>query len=94
MESVALVGPNKEQIAVTGEGFDSVQLAIMLRKNLGYAEILSVGLIEEKKPAKSSQKETKDIPMLVEYPYLQHYYGHSVPLQVFHEVPSNSCTIM
>ncbi|XP_043721177.1 heavy metal-associated isoprenylated plant protein 47-like [Telopea speciosissima] len=51
VESVALQGPEKDQLVVIGDGIDSIVLMTLLRKSMGYAELVSV---EEQK------KETKE----------------------------------
>ncbi|CAN0927288.1 Heavy metal-associated isoprenylated plant protein 16, partial [Linum grandiflorum] len=43
VESVALGGEAKNEIVVTGEGIDAVKLASLLRKSVGFADVLSVG---------------------------------------------------
>ncbi|KAL2247239.1 UNVERIFIED_CONTAM: hypothetical protein Sindi_2576200, partial [Sesamum indicum] len=40
--SVALTGEEKNQLVVTGEGVDAVNLTRVIRQNIGFAEILSV----------------------------------------------------
>ncbi|MFS7933894.1 hypothetical protein Hanom_Chr04g00385171 [Helianthus anomalus] len=47
--SASFVGSDKDQIAVTGEGIDSVELTTLLRKKVGYTELVSVGPVEAKK---------------------------------------------
>lgn len=41
-----------EKIVVVGDGIDSVTLTVMLRKKMGYAEIVSVSAVEEKEKKK------------------------------------------
>nr|GEW60171.1 hypothetical protein [Tanacetum cinerariifolium] len=95
VESVAFDGSNKEQITITGEGIDSVKLTRLLRKRVGYTELVSVGLVEEKKPEKpASQKDIKDTPWRIEYAFPHEFYGCSMPMQVVHEVPYNPCSIL
>ncbi|CAH1446398.1 unnamed protein product [Lactuca virosa] len=65
VESASFVRSDKTQIAVTGEHVDSVELATLLRKRVGYTELLSVGPVEEKKPA--AAKETN--PTFGNLPY-------------------------
>ncbi|KAJ9560838.1 hypothetical protein OSB04_005998 [Centaurea solstitialis] len=48
VESVALIGSYKDQIMVTGEGIDSVELTMLLRKGVGCTDLVSVGIMEEK----------------------------------------------
>jgi len=43
VESAALAGPDKNHIEVIGDGIDSVALTTLLRKNVGYSELMSVG---------------------------------------------------
>ncbi|KAI3465931.1 hypothetical protein Pfo_022594 [Paulownia fortunei] len=47
--SVAIQGEEKNQLVVTGEGIDAVNLTELLRQNVGFAEVLSLGPLEEKK---------------------------------------------
>ncbi|CAN1127893.1 Heavy metal-associated isoprenylated plant protein 46 [Linum perenne] len=49
VDSASLAGPDKTQIEVTGDGIDSVQLIYLLRKKVGFAELVTVGAVEEKK---------------------------------------------
>ncbi|XP_020550730.1 heavy metal-associated isoprenylated plant protein 16-like, partial [Sesamum indicum] len=49
VESAALTGGGKNQVEVVGEGIDAVELTRRLRKNVAYAELVSVG--EGKKEA-------------------------------------------
>ncbi|KAL2496650.1 heavy metal-associated isoprenylated plant protein 41-like [Forsythia ovata] len=41
--SVAIDGEDKNQLVVTGEGFDAVNLATVLKKNVGLAQVISFG---------------------------------------------------
>ncbi|KAJ0798075.1 putative heavy metal-associated isoprenylated plant protein/47 [Helianthus annuus] len=51
VESASFVGSYKDQMAVTGEAIDSIELTTILTKRIGYTEeLLSVGLVEESKP--------------------------------------------
>ncbi|KAI3769464.1 hypothetical protein L6452_00567 [Arctium lappa] len=104
VESVSL---DKEQIAVIGERVDSVQLTCKLRRCVGHTELVSVGPVEEKKPPKppstttttttattSTQKETvRCVCVCPEYA-VPCRCPYAVPLQVVHEVPSNTCSIL
>ncbi|KAJ9560834.1 hypothetical protein OSB04_005994 [Centaurea solstitialis] len=101
VESAALIGSNKDQIKVTGEGIDSVELAMLLRKGVGCTELVSVGPVEEKKPAAApatpaaSQPPATVVPLEV-YPH-HHYSSYGGPYYHVYETPSNddpSCTIM
>ncbi|CAN1315925.1 Disease resistance protein Pik-1 [Linum perenne] len=46
VECVAITGESKNEIVVIGEGIDAAKLASLLRKSVGFADILSVGDIE------------------------------------------------
>ncbi|KAJ9560837.1 hypothetical protein OSB04_005997 [Centaurea solstitialis] len=81
VESVALIGSDKDQIMVTGEGIDPVELTMLLRKGVGCTDLVSVGLMEEKIyantiAAASQMSATRVVPLEV---YPQHYrtYGGS-----------------
>ncbi|KAJ7964652.1 Heavy metal-associated isoprenylated plant protein [Quillaja saponaria] len=55
VEAAAFQG--QDQIVVTGERVDPVQLTSKLRKNFCHAELVSVGPVEEKKEEKKEQKK-------------------------------------
>ncbi|KAK0588370.1 hypothetical protein LWI29_000111 [Acer saccharum] len=57
VESVAWIGDDKNQIEVIGDGLDPAVLTLMLRKKLGYADLVSV---EEKKEEKKDEKEENE----------------------------------
>ncbi|KAK1391439.1 heavy metal-associated isoprenylated plant protein 47-like [Heracleum sosnowskyi] len=69
VESVALTGDDRDQIVVIGEGIDTVELAKLLRKKVGCADLLSVG------PAKEEKKEEAPAVPLVwgSQPYYYNY---------------------
>ncbi|KAJ9560852.1 hypothetical protein OSB04_006012 [Centaurea solstitialis] len=85
VESASFVGSDKDQIAVTGEGIDSVELATLLRKGVGYTELVSVGPVEEKKPeAKESKATVVEVyPYQYSYNYPYNYYGTPTPYYVY-----------
>ncbi|KAL4555316.1 hypothetical protein LXL04_037933 [Taraxacum kok-saghyz] len=73
VDSASLIGEDKDQIEVIGEGIDSVLLATMLRKGVGHTEIVTVGPVveeeeEEENPAAACE-------MVVPYPY--GYYNNN-----------------
>nr|XP_043622320.1 heavy metal-associated isoprenylated plant protein 12-like [Erigeron canadensis] len=74
VESASFVGSDKDQIAVTGEGIDSVELTTLLRKGVGYTELVSVG--PEKKPEAKKPDEGQAVQY---YPYQYYYNGYDVP---------------
>ncbi|KAK1424026.1 hypothetical protein QVD17_19337 [Tagetes erecta] len=77
VESASFVGSEKDQIAVTGEGIDSVELTTLLRKKVGHTDLVSVGPVEEKKP---EQKESKPVEAKMQInPYDYYFNTHDVP---------------
>ncbi|KAF5823144.1 hypothetical protein HanRHA438_Chr01g0036041 [Helianthus annuus] len=71
--SASFVGSDKDQIAVTGDGIDSVELTTLLRKKVGYTELLSVGPVEAKK------EEPKKPTVQVDPSYQYYYQSYGVP---------------
>ncbi|KAM7497075.1 hypothetical protein LguiA_021489 [Lonicera macranthoides] len=61
VESVALQGPEKDQILVIGE-IDAANLAMLLRKKVGHSEIMSVGPVDQKKEGEKKEGEKKEGP--------------------------------
>ncbi|CAL9018026.1 unnamed protein product [Prunus brigantina] len=47
--SVAFQGPNRDTMVITGDGVDAADMAKSLRKKLGYADLVSVEGVTEKK---------------------------------------------
>lgn len=63
-----------EKIVVVGDGIDSVELTVLLRKKMGYAELLAVAAAEEKKeekkpPAEGGNKSVQPIILPYHYQY-------------------------
>ncbi|CAI0552172.1 unnamed protein product [Linum tenue] len=48
VDSASLAGPDKTQIEVTGDGIDSVSLVTLLRRKVGFAELVSVGPVKRR----------------------------------------------
>ena len=96
VESAALIGSDKDQIKVTGEGIDSVELAKLLRKGVGCTELVSVGPVEEKKPAAAASASGKPPATVVSLQvYPQHYSSYGAPCyHVYERNDDPSCTIM
>ncbi|KAI3695340.1 hypothetical protein L1987_78336 [Smallanthus sonchifolius] len=65
------------QIAVSIYGIDSVELTTLLRKKVGYTELLSVGPVEQKKP----DAKPAEVKVQVD-PYQYYYQSYGVPLCV------------
>ncbi|KAI4308592.1 hypothetical protein L6164_031648 [Bauhinia variegata] len=83
VETAALKGQAKDQIEVTGEGIDAVQLTRMLRKRIGFSKLVSVGPVEQKK----EEKKPEPPP-----PYLWPYGGPAYHPIYQSEAPN--CSIM
>ncbi|KAL4555304.1 hypothetical protein LXL04_037920 [Taraxacum kok-saghyz] len=75
VDSASLIGDDKDQIEVIGEGIDSVQLATMLRKGVGHTEIVTVGPVVEENSAAVGG-------MVVPYPY--GYYNNNYGSPFYH----------
>lgn len=58
--SACLQEKDKNLIEVVGEGIDSVVITKLLRKCLGFAELMSLSPIPEKKEKEGGDGETKD----------------------------------
>ncbi|KAI3695344.1 hypothetical protein L1987_78340 [Smallanthus sonchifolius] len=78
VESASFVGSDKDQIAVTGAGIDSVELTTLLRKKVGYTELVSVGPVEVKKP----ESKPAEVKVQVD-PYQYYYYGYAMPYYTY-----------
>ncbi|XP_030475632.2 heavy metal-associated isoprenylated plant protein 46-like [Syzygium oleosum] len=73
VQSVALVG-DQDQIEVTGE-IDAVKHTTLLRKKVGFAEIVSVGEVKKEGEKKDKSDEKKDSqPVVWSYPHLEVLY--------------------
>ncbi|GLU24004.1 hypothetical protein SLE2022_399770 [Rubroshorea leprosula] len=79
VSSLAIEGPDRDQVVVTGDGIDSANLTCTLRKRVGFANILSVQKVEDKVEAKVEPKTEPPIPSS----YGQ-YLQYTTP--TFHEV--------
>ncbi|XP_030470668.1 disease resistance protein Pik-1-like [Syzygium oleosum] len=64
VQSVALVGDDKDRIEVVGERVDAVKLTTLLRKNVGFAEIVTVGEADAKK---NENEDTAAQPVIWSY---------------------------
>ncbi|ONH99351.1 hypothetical protein PRUPE_6G025900 [Prunus persica] len=87
VSKVSIEGADKDHIEVIGDGVDSVCLASLLRKKLGFAAIVKV---EEVKEAKADEKEEKPTgpPGCVHYcPPMYYVLAHEYPEPV-------QCSIM
>ncbi|XVF71691.1 hypothetical protein PTKIN_Ptkin12aG0060200 [Pterospermum kingtungense] len=94
VESASLKGNEKSQIEITGDGVDPVELTSLLRKKVGYAELVSVSAVGGEKK-KDKEEETKAVAQYV-WPYNPPYYVYEVPsygYANYREAPS-TCSIM
>ncbi|KAG9448772.1 hypothetical protein H6P81_008737 [Aristolochia fimbriata] len=66
--SVSIEGKEKDQMSITGEGVDVVKLTRLIRKKMGYAELVSVSVMEEKKEQKKEEKKTPSSSQMVVLP--------------------------
>ncbi|KAL3508939.1 hypothetical protein ACH5RR_028340 [Cinchona calisaya] len=96
VESTALQGQEKNQIEVVGEGIDAVLLTTLLRKNVGYAEIVSVSPVGQKKDTeKKGGDKSKKAEKTNEPPYPNVYNGVPYPMYEIREPSYDTCcTIM
>ncbi|KAK1372533.1 hypothetical protein POM88_028726 [Heracleum sosnowskyi] len=91
VESVALSGAEKDEIVVTGKGIDIVELARLLRKKVGGADLLSVGPVAEEKKKVEKENEAKVVVPLVQgsQPYY-HYNSYPAVYAYDHDPPACS----
>ncbi|KAK4846438.1 hypothetical protein QYF36_017201 [Acer negundo] len=66
VESVAWKGDDKNQIEVIGDRLDPTVLTLLLRKKLGYADLVSV---EEKKDEKKENEAKLQVKAMPTYSY-------------------------
>ncbi|KAF5746195.1 hypothetical protein HS088_TW06G00362 [Tripterygium wilfordii] len=78
VDQAALGGKEKDQIEVTGEGIDAVELTDLLRKKVGFANLVSVTPVEAKKEEK--KEEPKVAPLV---------WSYGVPQYQIYEVKGN-----
>ncbi|KAK4438974.1 Disease resistance protein Pik-1 [Sesamum alatum] len=96
VESAALTGVGKDQVELVGEGIDAVELTRRLRKNVAYAELVSVGEVKKEEAAAAPKVEAPNPQPAVVWTYAPPYDGY--PQYPVYEVrgPSSDpyCTIM
>lgn len=69
--SAALSGDDKNEIVVTGEGIDTIELAKLLRKKIGGADVISVG------PDKVEDKKNEATVVPLVYGSQSYYYSYA-----------------
>lgn len=95
MESTAIQGKDKDQIEVVGEGIDAVQITTLLRKSVGYSEIVSVSAVEEKKDEKKEDKKDDQKPMIwTPYPSYTYVVPNYQPPYEVRDSYNDPCSIM
>ncbi|KAK1310453.1 hypothetical protein QJS10_CPA08g01867 [Acorus calamus] len=94
VESVAVQGADKDQLAVTGEGIDAPSLTEKLRKKVGWADIVT---IEEVKPNEKKKVEEKKEIKVVDLCPCKNPYCMQCPPMVSYTVDYDRqpiCSIM
>ncbi|KDP22993.1 hypothetical protein JCGZ_01715 [Jatropha curcas] len=96
VESAALGGQDKSQIEVIGDGVDAVQLTTLLRKHVGYSEIMSVSAVEQKKDEKKEDKKEEAKVQQLVWPNTASQFVYAIPqYHQYQQHPDpNSCSIM
>ncbi|KAF5202826.1 Heavy metal-associated isoprenylated plant protein [Thalictrum thalictroides] len=107
--SAKLYGDSLNIIVITGVGVDTTNLTILLRKKVGFTEVISVQSIGNKEDAEEEQEEWKEITHYRNRneqssigwttPYHQNGYDYGTP-QVYYAMPRQDhnqdhlCTIL
>ncbi|KAL6202460.1 hypothetical protein ACLB2K_026168 [Fragaria x ananassa] len=86
VKSVAFKGPRRDQIEIIGDGVDAARLAKLLRKKLGYADLVSVEEITEKIEKVNNQNSP--------FRGRRGCYHHEMELRFYDPPSSGGCTIM
>lgn len=93
--SAEIQGHEKNQIAVTGEGIDSIFLTKLIRKKVGFTELISVTPIQE---ITEEENENTEVETANEVqPMVWTHWQYSTPEIYFTEIHNHSqgsCTIM
>lgn len=92
VESVGLGGQDKNQIEVTGEGIDAATLTALIRKKMGFAELVSVTPVAEKKDDHKDEKEEVKVQS-VDWTFGGGMPHHHV-YDVYYQDSYSSCSIM
>ncbi|KAF5204221.1 Heavy metal-associated isoprenylated plant protein [Thalictrum thalictroides] len=91
--SAELQGDSKNQIVVAGDGIDSTYLTKLIRKKVGFTELVSVTPITDKKEEKKPEpKKEPPAKAMVWTPY-QYGTPHIYVSDVHHDHQDN-CSIM
>ncbi|XP_078171433.1 heavy metal-associated isoprenylated plant protein 47-like isoform X1 [Carex rostrata] len=78
MDGVVSAALDGDKLVVIGDGTDSVTMTTLLRKKLGYADLISVASAEEKKEEKKVHPLIHPYQYTYSYPYTYQdsFYGH------------------
>ncbi|KAL7087127.1 hypothetical protein ACP275_13G047000 [Erythranthe tilingii] len=92
VESAAITGQERDRVEVVGDDVDAVELTRQLRKNVAYAELVSVGEAKKEAPATAAVVAPAPQPAVVWTSY------DGFPQYPIYEMRSPSyepsCTIM
>ncbi|CAN0927286.1 Heavy metal-associated isoprenylated plant protein 46 [Linum grandiflorum] len=95
VDSASLAGPDKTQIEVTGDGVDSVELVSLLRKKVGFAELVTVAAVEEKKKEDPKPKPAEVWPSpaasVWSYGYANGYGAPYYQIKAVIKLPTVKC---
>lgn len=92
---MTIAGERKDQVVVVGNGVDSINLTMSLRKKLGHASVLSVEEVTDKpKPTQATSTPTQatSTPSPVSWAYCA-YQPPLIYKPVYEEDPPN-CSIV
>ncbi|KAK1372534.1 hypothetical protein POM88_028727 [Heracleum sosnowskyi] len=91
--SIAMSGAAKDELVVTGEGIDTVELVRLLRKKIGSADLLSVGPLADEETKEEKANEANGIPLVWgSQPYYN--YNSYLVIYVHDHYDSPSCSLM
>ncbi|KAF8007044.1 hypothetical protein BT93_K1141 [Corymbia citriodora subsp. variegata] len=77
VQSVAFVGDDRDWMEVIGDRVDAVKLATLLRKRVGFAEIVSMSEVNPK-----DEEDSDPIETIVAQPVMWSYNGRSPHLEI------------
>ncbi|MQM08935.1 hypothetical protein Taro_041797 [Colocasia esculenta] len=98
LSSASIEGPQKDRMVVVGEGLDSVALTRLLRKNMGFAELISVATMRKDEEEERRSGSTPAVGWSAyggggaAYPTPVQYYYVNQPRDGYTEDPS-CCTM-
>ncbi|KAJ4843410.1 hypothetical protein Tsubulata_030355, partial [Turnera subulata] len=110
VESATLVGEDKTQIEVVGDGVDPVEITNLLRKRMagrtnclvrrdgtGYAELIKVEVVkneEDQGGKEEDQKKGSSSETMVRPLVWQHGFSSTTPQYIYVEPPYSPCSIL